>query len=61
MPGKHTKADIYLELGNKAQAWLARVDLGKLGWTVKLKRLSGEIKYVYVKTGNQNGKNLQMK
>jgi hypothetical protein len=55
------KADIYLELGNKAQAWLARVDLGKLGWTVKLKRFNGEIKYVYVKTGNQNGKDLQMK
>jgi hypothetical protein len=41
MPGKHMK---YLELGNKAQAWLARVDLGKLGWTVKLKRFNGEIK-----------------
>jgi hypothetical protein len=59
MPGKHTKADIYLEKGNMAQAWLARVDLGKLGWTVKSKRRNGEIKYVYVKTGSQNARDLQ--
>jgi hypothetical protein len=67
MPGKHMKADIYLELGNiedshgKPQAWLARVDLTKLGLTVRWKRKIGEIKYVYVKTGTQDATNLHMK
>lgn len=62
MPGNSTKADIYLELDDKedggeesrgkkekAQAWLARVDLGRLGWTARWKRHVGEIKYVYIK------------
>jgi hypothetical protein len=64
MPGKSTKADIYLELDEKedvgeekreekekAQVWLARVDLGRLGWTVWWKRHTGEMKYVYLKNG----------
>lgn len=64
MPGTSTKADIYLELDEKgdeggksrerkekAQAWLARVDLGRLGWTARWKRHMGEIKYVYIKKG----------
>jgi hypothetical protein len=62
MPGNSTKADVYLELDDKgdggeesrekkekAQAWLARVDLGRLGWTARWKRHMGEIKYVYIK------------
>jgi hypothetical protein len=66
MPGKDMKADIYLELGSledlhgKAQAWLARIDLTKLGLTARWKRKTGEIKYVYVKTGGQ-ARNLQTK
>jgi hypothetical protein len=64
MPGTSTKADIYLQLPakaasqgeveehrEKAQAWLARVDLGRLGWTTRWKRRMGEIKYVYIKKG----------
>lgn len=67
MPGKHMKADIYIEVDNieglhgKAQAWLARVDLTKLGLTARWKRKIGEIKYVYVKTGDRDARNLQMK
>jgi len=65
MPGTSTKGDLYLEIGGKgdniyqdlekekAKAWLARVDLGKLGWSVKWKRRRGEIKFVYVKKGGQ--------
>ena len=62
MPGKSTKSDIYLEVdedgdvkeghngeNKKAKAWLARVDLGRLGWTARWKRHIGEIKYVYIK------------
>jgi hypothetical protein len=67
MPGKNMKADIYLELGNmedsngKPQAWFAKVDLTKLGLTARWKRKTGEIKYVYVKTGTQDARNSQMK
>ena len=70
MPGKSTKADIYLELGektngeedvndqkDKVHAWLARVDLGRLGWTTRWKRHMGEIKYVYIKMGDQSAGN----
>lgn len=35
----------------KAKAWLAKVDLGKLGWTARWKRRKGEIKYIYIKKG----------
>jgi hypothetical protein len=64
MPGKHTKADIYLdvgEMGNLHGAWLAKVDLGILGITVIWKRKIGQIKYVYVKSGNQDARSLQAK
>jgi hypothetical protein len=61
------KADIYLELENmedlhgKAQAWLAKLDLTKLGLTARWKRKMGEIKYVYIKTANRDAGNYQTK
>ena len=64
MPGKHMKADIYLDVGKLEDlhgAWLARVDLTKLGLTARWKRKMGEIKYVYLKTGSQDARSLQMK
>jgi hypothetical protein len=64
MPGKHMKADIYLDIGemeNLHGAWLAKVDLTKLGLTARWKRKTGEIKYVYVKSGNQGARSLQTK
>lgn len=61
------KADIYLELENmedphgRAQAWLAKLDLTKLGLTTRWKRKMGEIKYVYIKTANRDTGNFQTK
>lgn len=67
MPGKSTKADIYLELEDvegqqgRPKAWFAKVDLGRLGWTARWKRHMGEIRYVYVKKLERDAKNPQTK
>ncbi len=64
IPGKHMKADVYLDkgkLGDLHGAWLAKVDLTKLGLTARWKRKMGDIKYVYVKTGSQDARNVQIR
>lgn len=65
MPGKSWKADIYLEVGTtddnlgKPQVWLAKVDVGRLGWTARWKRYRGEIKYVYVRRRDKDAGSTQ--
>jgi hypothetical protein len=59
MPGKSMKADIFLQLGTvddnqaRPQAWLAKIDLGRLDRTTRRRRKKGDIKFVYVKKGAQ--------
>jgi hypothetical protein len=58
------KADIYLDKGEMVDqhgAWLARVDLSKLGFTTRWKRKKGHIKYVYVKSETQDARSLPTK
>lgn len=58
------KADIYTvvkEVENLHGAWLARVDLTRLGLTAIWKRKMGEMQYVYLKSGNQDVRSPQTK
>jgi len=61
MPGRSIKADIYLkvddgeesgtqiEASQKPEAWLAKVDLSRLSWTARWKRMRGDLKEIYIK------------